>query len=103
MKCIGLVEATGHPLEGPLARFLAANGVWIADHGAALSFRIIKKPWAPALVMVDERLRVEVNRRLQAAGFKTNIPEYPRHADGHLMKNHPTTVATIEILGYKEL
>jgi len=104
---VGLFKATGHPLEEPLSRFLLENEPWILSQGATVSFRIIKKPWAEAGVLVthdaqvesvEGALRQEMNRRLTAAGFKTNLPKFDRHADGRILTDHPGKM--IEILGW---
>ena len=93
---VGLFKATGHPLEEPLSQFLLQNEQWISAQGATMSFRIAQRPWAEAQLLVTPlELRTEVNRRLVAAGFKTNLPERDRHLDGHFMD----TAVTIEILG----
>ena len=103
-KVIGLNRATGHPLEKPLADFMEANRAWIfSQDGAVVSWQIVEMTWAPALMLVTEDepaqpVRAEVNRRLVAAGFITNLPRYDRHRSGQLLTHQPAR--SIEILGY---
>ena len=105
-EIIGYIKRTGNPLEVPLSDFLQGNASWILSQGAVVGFRIIEKAWAGALVLVlpktdtecaEGAVRQEINRRLVAAGFKTNLPKYDRHADGHFIKDMSAT--GIEILG----
>ena len=107
---IGFTQETGHPLEGALQSFLMDNTDWILSQHAMVSFYIIKKPWAEAILLVtpqanehwksDEvqrsKLLQELNHRLITAGYKTNLPPCAHNADGHLIKNRPCM--TIEIL-----
>jgi hypothetical protein len=44
----------------------------------------------------SSELLQEINCRLISAGFKTNLPMYVRHADGHVMMDYPNRA--IEIL-----
>ena len=92
----GYGRETGHPLEGPLEAFLLANRDWILAIGATVSWRIVFKPWAAAHVCVTpENLRPQVNERLIAAGFNTNMPQWDRHSDGHVMKGKPPVMIQV--------
>lgn len=104
-QSVGFLKATGHPLEVRLSNFLLDNQQWILSCGATVSFQIIGKPWAEAAMLVttdgkhdESAMRKEVNRRLVAAGFKTNLPQHDRRADGHVITNWPAKM--IEILGW---
>jgi len=106
---IGYIKRTGHPLEVPLSDFIQENASWVLSQGAVVGFHIIEKTWAQAIVVVipkddteyaEGAVRQEINRRLVAAGFKTNLPKYDRHADGHFIKDMPAT--GIEILGIRQ-
>jgi len=106
---MGFAKETGHPLEAALESFLMDNTEWILSQHAIVSFYIIKKPWAEAVLLVtpqanehwksDEvqrsKLLQELNHRLITAGYKTNLPPCTCH-DGHLIKDRPCM--TIEIL-----
>ena len=105
---LGYNIATGHALERPLANFLERNALWVKSQGAVVSWRIVAKPWAQALVVVTMRtpeeelagtVRQEINRRLVTAGFQTNLPDYDRHSNGHLIKDR--AACSIEVLGIK--
>jgi hypothetical protein len=87
---IGFNQATGHPLEKPLTAFLWANADWIVTHGAVVSWKTARKPWAEAVVLVTPAaFRTRVNERLIAAGFKTSLPHWDRHLDGHELVGEP--------------
>ena len=101
---------TGHPLEDAVESFLIENMEWILSQDAVVEWCIVEKPCAEAVLFVtppaevhgksDEKrsseLRQEINCRLISAGFKTNLPVYARHADGHVMMDYPNRA--IEIL-----
>jgi hypothetical protein len=106
----GYSRKTGYPLETALESFLIENTEWILSHDAVVEWCIVEKPWAQAVLFVtppadvygksDEKrsseLLQEINCRLISAGFKTNLPVYARHADGHVMMDYPNRA--IEIL-----
>jgi hypothetical protein len=106
----GHSRKTGHPLETALESFLIENMEWVLSQDAVVEWCIVKKPWAEAVLFVtppadvhgksDEKrsseLVQEINCRLISAGFKTNLPMYARHADGHVMMHYPNRA--IEIL-----
>ena len=99
-----------HPVEDALESFLIENTEWILSQDAVVEWCIVGKPWAEAVLFVtppadvhgksDEKcnseLLQEINCRLISAGFKTNLPVYARHADGHAMMDYPNRA--IEIL-----
>jgi hypothetical protein len=99
---------TGHPLEEAVESFLIENMEWILSQDAVVEWCIVEKPWAEAVLFVtpdvhgksDEKhsseLLQEINCRLISAGFKTNLPMFARHADGHVMTDYPNRA--IEIL-----
>ena len=101
---------TGHPLEEAVESFLIENMEWILSQDAIVEWCIAEKLWAEAVLFVtpsadaygksDEKqsseLLQEINCRLISAGFKTNLPVYARHADGHVMMDYPNRA--IEIL-----
>ena len=98
----------GHPLEDALEFFLIENTEWILSQDAVVEWCIVEKPWAEAVLFVtpdvhgksnqkrSSELLQEINCRLISAGFKTNLPMYARHADGHVMMDYPNRA--IEIL-----
>ena len=99
---------TGESLEDALESFLIENTEWILSQDAVVEWCIVDKPWTEAVLFVtpdvhgksDEKrsseLVQEMNCRLISAGFKTNLPTYARHADGHVMMDYPNRA--IEIL-----
>lgn len=101
---------TGHPFEDALESFLIENTEWLLSQDAVVKWCILKKPWAEAVLFVtppadvhgkshekdNSELLQEINCRLISAGFKTNLPKYARHADGHVMMDYPNRA--IEIL-----
>jgi hypothetical protein len=107
---MGYSRGMGHPVEDALESFLIENTEWILSQDAVVEWCIVEKPWAEAVLFVtppaevhgksDERrsseLLQEINCRLISAGFKTNLPVYARHADGHVMMDYPNRA--IEIL-----
>ena len=110
-KLIGSCSTeTGHPLEDAVESFLIENMEWILSQDAVVEWCIVEKPWAEAVLFVtppadvygksDEKrsseLLEEINCRLISSGFKTNLPMYARHADGHVMTDYPNRA--IEIL-----
>jgi hypothetical protein len=106
----GYSTEAGHPLEDALESFLIENTEWLLSQDAVVEWCIGAKPWAEAVLFVtlpsdvhgksDEKrnseLLQEINCRLISAGFKTNLPPYARHADGHVMMDYPNIA--IEIL-----
>jgi hypothetical protein len=106
----GYSTEADHPLEDALESFLIENTEWLLSQDAVVEWCIGAKPWAEAVLFVtppadvhgksDERrnseLLQEINCRLISAGFKTNLPVYARHADGHVMMDYPNRA--IEIL-----
>jgi hypothetical protein len=106
----GYSRKMDYPLEDALESFLIENTEWILSQDAVLEWCIVEKPWAEAVLFVtppadvrgksDEKrnseLLQEINCRLISAGFKTNLPLYARHADGHVMTDYPNRA--IEIL-----
>jgi len=106
----GYSRKTGYPLEDALESFLIENTEWILSQDAVVEWCIVEKPWAQAVLFVtppadvhgksDEKrsseLLQEINCRLISAEFKTNLPMYARHADGHVMMDYPNRA--IEIL-----
>jgi hypothetical protein len=106
----GYSRKMDYPLEDALESFLIENTEWILSQDAVVEWCIVKKPWAEAVLFVtppadihgksDEKssseLLQEINCRLISAGFKTNLPMYARHADGHVMMDYPNRA--IEIL-----
>jgi len=101
---------TGHALEDALESFLIENMEWILSQDAVVKWCIAERPWAQAVLFVtspadvhgtsyekrSSELLQEINCRLISAGFKTNLPMYARHADGHVMRDYPNRA--IEIL-----
>jgi hypothetical protein len=106
----GYSTEAGHPLEDALESFLIENTEWLLSQDAVVEWCIGAKPWAEAVLFLtppsdaygksDEKrsseLLQEINCRLISAGFKTNLPMYARHADGHVMMDYPNRA--IEIL-----
>jgi hypothetical protein len=106
----GYSTEMGHPLEDAVESFLIENMEWILSQDAVVEWCIVEKPWAEAVLFVtppadlhgtsDEKrnsaLLQEINCRPISAGFKTNLPVYARHADGHVMMDYPNRA--IEIL-----
>ena len=106
----GYSTETGHPLEDAVESFLIENMEWILSQDVVVKRCIVERPWAEAVLFVtpsadvdgksDEKrsseLLQEINCRLISAGFKTNLPMYARHADGHVMMDYPNRA--IEIL-----
>ena len=106
----GCSTKTDHPFEDAVESFLIENMEWILSQDAVVEWCIVEKPWAEAVLFVtlpaevhgksDEKrnseLLQEINCRLISAGFKTNLPVYARHADGHVMMEYPNRA--IEIL-----
>jgi hypothetical protein len=106
----GYSRKTGHPLEDAVESFLIENMEWILSQDAVVEWCIVEEPWAEAVLFLtppadvygksDEKqsseLLQELNCRLISAGFKTNLPMYARHADGHVMMDYPNRA--IEIL-----
>lgn len=104
----GFFTPTGQALETLLWRFLKEQEPWIVSCRGTVTFKVVGKPWAEAIVCAtvgaepneqDQVFRAALNQRLVAAGFKTNLPEFDRHADGHLLLDRPTF--GIEILGFE--
>ena len=97
------------PLEDAVESFLIENMEWILSQDAVVEWCIVEKPWAEAVLFVtppadaygksDEKgnseLLQEINCRLISAGFKTNLPVYARHADGHVMMDYPNRAIKI--------
>jgi hypothetical protein len=106
----GYSTKTGHLLEDAVESFLIENMEWILSQDAVVEWCIAAKPWAEAVLFVtppadaygksdamrSSELLQELNCRLISAGFKTNLPMYARHADGHVMMDYPNRA--IEIL-----